>query len=164
MGPIDTYQHFLELLERHRGIVWERCWRYSDGDFDRCRDLVQEVTLHLCLHRGDLRPDVSENEEREWLTLLTRRTLHNLHRRKGGDPRRLATALGELSGDDPRQPARELAQEMIGTLPEDDRWIMQQRFDGYSNEEIATALGTTPSNISHRIQRITKTLKQRFNP
>ena len=76
MGPIDTYQHFLQLLQRHRAIMWERCWRYSDGDFDRCRDLVQEVTLHLCLHRDDLRPDVSENEEREWLVLLTRRTLY----------------------------------------------------------------------------------------
>lgn len=164
MGPIETYHHCLELLKRHKKIVWERCWRYSDGDFELCRDLVQEVTINIFLHRDTLRPGVSEKEELAWLVLLTRRTLHDLHRKKGGDPERLAAVLEELNSDDSRQSAREQAQEIIDALPERDRIIMQKRFEGYSIEEIADQLHTTPSNLSHRIQRIIKNLKQKFNP
>ena len=164
MGEEDTYQKYLELVALHRRMVWTLCWNYAKSDSDRCRDYVQAVSLALFRSIGSLRQGASPGEQREWVSLVTRRTLRDLHRRKRPNTQWLCEALEELSGEDPRKEARQQAWEMIETLPEADRTIMQMRFEGYSNEEIAQLRGTTASNVSHRIRRIVKTLKKRYNP
>ena len=55
---------FDELLKRHRPMVWRMCWISAHGNYERCRDLVQEVSIALWRHFGQLRPDATLQEER----------------------------------------------------------------------------------------------------
>ena len=48
-------QHsYTDLLYRHRSLVWTLCWARAHGDYEYCRDLVQEVSLSLWEHYGSL--------------------------------------------------------------------------------------------------------------
>ena len=61
-------------------MVWRLCWVRARGDYERCRDLVQEVSIALWLHLDKLRPGVSLQEEKAWVRWQTRTTLDHLHR------------------------------------------------------------------------------------
>ncbi len=49
---MDRYESYTALLSRHRHLVWTLCWARAQGDVERCRDLVQEVSLSLWEHYG----------------------------------------------------------------------------------------------------------------
>lgn len=61
-------------------MVWRGCWVRARGNYERCRDLVQEVSIALWLHLDQLRTDVSPKEEQAWVWWMTRTTLDHLHR------------------------------------------------------------------------------------
>ena len=53
---MDRHESYTALLVRHRQLVWALCWARAHGDRERCRDLVQDVSLSLWEHFGKLRP------------------------------------------------------------------------------------------------------------
>ena len=76
----DSQEAYTELLRRHRPLVWRLCWVRAHGDYELCRDLVQEVTLSLWEHYGRLRPHATALQERAWVLWHTRTVLDHLHR------------------------------------------------------------------------------------
>ena len=73
---------YAELLRRHRATVWRMCWLKARGDWERCRDLVQEVSVALWMHFEELRPGVTPAEERAWVRWVTRSTLDHQTRKR----------------------------------------------------------------------------------
>ncbi|MBR4739425.1 MAG: sigma-70 family RNA polymerase sigma factor, partial [Bacteroidales bacterium] len=56
---MNSQKAYTELLRRHRTLVWTLCWARARGDYECCRDLVQEVSLSLWEHYGRLRPNAT---------------------------------------------------------------------------------------------------------
>ena len=43
----DRHRAYTALLMRHRDMLWRMCWRRADEDYDRCCDLMQDVSIAL---------------------------------------------------------------------------------------------------------------------
>ena len=57
-------------------------------------------------------------------------------------------------------PGDTLLQELVEHLQPDDRQLLQERFDGYSNIEIAQHHGLKPNTLNKRMSRIVEKLKE----
>lgn len=147
------------MLKRHRTLVWRLCWHYAGGDWERCRDLVQEVAIDLWEYYGSLRAGAHPLEERTWVVLHTRRTLHHLHRRKAPQYQPLTPGMTDsLVADDGSE--REAAEELTASLQEPDSTIVRLRLEGYSAAEIAARTGLGPNAVYQRLHRIVKRLRE----
>ena len=140
---------YTDLLKRHRTMVWTLCWARARGDYERCRDLVQEVALSLWEHYGSLRHDAGPLQERAWVFWHTRTVLDHLHRRPSPT---LVPLPDELPAA--RDDSRETIDSLLDTLAPDDRRLVQMRLDGYSAEEIAQRLGIRRDAVYQRLHRI----------
>lgn len=156
MNDSDTYT---SLLLRHRKLIWRLCRRYARHDADRCADLVQEVSIALWEHYGCLRPDAGPLQERFWVISQTRTLLRNLHR--GDEPPmvRLTQEMADSLADE-RDKGNDLLEILIDSLTEEERRLLQLRFDGYNADEIAWRTGLSRDVVYQRLHRIVNKLKQ----
>ena len=155
---MDTQKAYTELLLRHRPLVWTLCWARSHGDFERCRDLVQDVSLSLWEHYGRLRPDAGPLQERAWVLWHTRSVLDHMHRR----PSPTLVPLPDDLADEPDD-TREAVDELLASLPDLDRRLVQLRLEGYDGEHIAKELGIRRDNVYQRLHRIIERLRTENN-
>ena len=88
---MDRNSAYYELLERYRPMVWRLCWRHARGDWDRCNDLVQEVSIALWEHFGQLRPNATTQEQRAWVRWQARSVLDLQRRKHTSSPSRSPT-------------------------------------------------------------------------
>jgi RNA polymerase sigma factor (sigma-70 family) len=130
---------FNRLFRTYGAIVWSMCKNASHDDYERCRDLFQDVSVRLWLHIGDLRPDAKPHEEKAWVEWQTRHVLS--HSRK---PRDMEHNLPELPDDDTAAEAerRTLVADLMAQLQDEDRQLMQMRLEGYSADEETNCQGT----------------------
>lgn len=162
MHPRTAYERYEKLMERHRTLLFQHCWRYAGGDADRCRDMVQEVCLAVWSGLEGLRPGATDAEERVWLSLVMRRTLFNGRRGTSPDPARLEAVLREWQ-DDSAERLRAEVEGQLEWLDSDEAWVLRQRLAGYSSAEIARQQGVTDSAVRHRLQRIVAKLRDIIN-
>lgn len=155
---MDTHGAYTELLLRHRSKVWSLCWRYARGDWERCRDLVQEVSAALWQHFGLLRPNAHPLEERAWVILYTRRTLDHLHRGKRPELEPLTIDLAEQIAA-PNDSESLVANDLVASLDEPDSTIVRLRLDGYSAAEIAEKTGLSRDAVYQRLHRTIQRLR-----
>ena len=148
-------QSYTELLRRHRQLVWMLCWTRAHGDYERCRDLVQEVSLSLWEHYGRLRPQATALQERAWVLWHTRTVLNHLHRRP-------SPTLVPLSADVPADDTngRETIDDLLALLGNDDRRLVTMRLEGYDADEISEALGIKRDAVYQRLHRIIERLRK----
>jgi RNA polymerase sigma factor (sigma-70 family) len=157
MNDSDTYS---SLLQRHRKMIWRLCWKYTRHDTEHCSDLVQEVSLALWQHFGQLRPGATLLEEEAWVYFRTRTVLHNLCRKPSpAHGRRLTDAMAAQLADT-RDEDRELVGELLSMLPDEERRLVQLRLDGYNAREIGEQTGLSCDAVYQRIHRTIKKLKQ----
>lgn len=160
---MNRHDSYTELLRRHRRRVWRMCWLYAGGDFERCRDLVQEVSLALWEHYGKLRPDAHPMEERAWVTWQTRTVLNHLHRGLSHHYEPLTPAVTERLEVEPEHAnARAVTEDLLASLPEDDREVVRLRLEGYSAAEIAAELGLKRDAVYQRLHRIVDKLRDKY--
>lgn len=160
---MDLESAYTSLLKRHRHSVWTMCWRYAGGDPDRCGDLVQEVSLSLWQHFGKLREDASPFEERAWVLWHTRSVLSHLHRSHRPQHLPLTPDMTEhLAVDDTGTRLHEAADELLATLDDGDRRLVQLRLKGYKADEIAKETGSTRDAVYQRLHRIVKQLRDKY--
>ena len=150
-----SQQAYTELLRRHRRLVWTLCWAHSHGDYERCRDLVQEVSLSLWEHYGRLRPQTTALQERAWVLWHTRTVLNHLHRHPSPTLVSLPAELPLVEDD-----IGESIDDLLAFLAPDDRRLVQMRLDGYEAEEIAKALGIKRNAVYQRLHRIIERLRK----
>jgi RNA polymerase sigma factor (sigma-70 family) len=147
-------QAYTELLRRHRRLVWALCWARACDDYERCRDLVQEVSLSLWEHYGGLRPNASPIQERAWVFWHTRTVLNHLLRRPSPTLVPLPAEVPE-----PQDDSAERVDDLIASLSEEDQRLVRMRLEGYEAEEIGQALGIKRNAVYQRLHRIVECLR-----
>ena len=154
---MNDHDTFNRLFRTYGAIVWSMCKSSSHGDYERCRDLFQDVSVRLWLHIGDLRQDAMPHEEKAWVEWQTRHVLS--HSRK---PRDMEHNLPELPDDDTAAEAerRTLVADLMAQLQDEDRQLMQMRLEGYSADEIAQATGLKRDAVYQRIHRIVARMRK----
>lgn len=152
---MESQQSYTALLCRHRRLVWTLCWARARGDLERCRDLVQDVSLSLWEHYGKLRPEASALEERAWVVWHTRSVLNHHHRR----PTPVLVPLPtDLSSEE--DSCKETLDELLDRLNNTDRQLVQLRLEGYTADEIAEKTGLKRDAVYQRLHRIIERLRK----
>ncbi len=145
---------FDELLKRHRPMVWRMCWISAHGNYERCRDLVQEVSIALWRHFGQLRPDATLQEERVWVRWQTRSVLDFQRRMQRPTPLPLTPGMADLQAADDILEQQEELEELMSTLNDDERRMLRLQLEGYRADEIAEAMGLKRDAVYQRLHRV----------
>lgn len=150
---MDRQSAYTKLLRRHRLMVWRMCWMSAKGNWARCNDLVQEVSIAMWLHFDTLRVDATPGEERSWVYWQCRSSL-DLQRRLQGPLQQPLTALmvETLASDDSVQEKEEIEHLMAALSPDDQR-LVRLHLEGYRADEIAETLGLTRDAVYQRWHR-----------
>lgn len=141
------------MLRRHRLMVWRMCWLSAKGNWARCNDLVQEVSIAMWLHFDTLRPDATPGEVRSWVYWQCRSSL-DLQRRLQRPLQQPLTALmaETLAADDSSREKEEI-EHLMAVLSPDDQRLLRLHLEGYRADEIAEALGLTRDAVYQRWHR-----------
>lgn len=150
---MDRQSRYTELLKRHLPMVWRGCWVRARGNYERCRDLVQEVSIALWLHLDQLRTDVSPKEEKAWVWWMTRTTLDHLHRSQRPPMVALTEVMAETIPDADNSAVEEDIEELMAALSPEERQLMRLHIEGYRADEIAETLGLRRDTVYQRMHR-----------
>ncbi len=145
---------FDELLKRHRPMVWRMCWISAHGNYERCRDLVQEVSIALWRHFGQLRPDATLQEERAWVRWQTRSVLDLWRRLQRPSPLPLTDCMVDTVATEDLLEQQEELEELMSTLNDDERRMLRLQLEGYRADEIAEAMGLKRDAVYQRLHRV----------
>lgn len=145
---------FDELLKRHRPMVWRMCWISAHGNYERCRDLVQEVSIALWRHFDQLRPDATLQEERAWVRWQTRSVLDFQRRMQRPAPLSLTPGMADMQAADDILEQQEELEELMSTLNDDERRMLRLQLEGYRADEIAEAMGLKRDAVYQRLHRV----------
>lgn len=152
---------FTDFLNRHRAMVWRMCWLSARANYERCRDLVQEVSVALWLHFDQLRPEASLQEERAWVRWQTRSVLDLQRRlRKNVPVVPLTPVLEDSLPSSDSVPQREELDRLMESLGPDERHLLQMLLEGYRADEIGDALGTGRDVVYQRYHRALKKMRR----
>jgi len=166
---------FAELVERYEKKVYNLAYRML-GNGEDARELVQEAFLKGYYALPDFRGDASFST---WLyRIATNLCLDVLRRRKNKIAFSLDEPLETEKGTLERQlPAEEegpeviverrelqiFIQELIGTLPPEQRLVLVMReFQELTYEEIAAALQCSLGTVKSRLSRARRALKEKL--
>lgn len=155
-------------LERFEGPLLRYALRYTGGDLDSARDIVQETFLGLC------RADRAEVEDRlaAWLFMVCRNRAIDARRKE----RRMMTldmAVAEAYPSHEPAPsavAEERAAyaevlEALAVLPGQQQEVIRLKFqNGLSYAEISQVTGLSVTNVGYSIHMGIKALRQRLQP
>jgi len=155
---------FLELVEQNQDIVHKICSLYA-VNMDERKDLSQEIVCQLWKSYKSFKGD---SKFTTWMYKVALNTaLLNLRRSRS---RVRAESLKEHHGDIPAiGPDQEehgkisRLYEAINQLPKFDRAIVLLYLEQLSYREIAEVTGISESNVSVRLVRIKKKLKELLN-
>ena len=149
---MSRHSAYTELLQRHRKMVWRLCWKYARGHYDRCCDLVQEVSIALWIHFDDLRPDTLPEEERAWVHWWARSVLDLQRRKERPSLLPLTTVADTMAADNPLAQQEEMEHLMAALSPEEQR-LVKLHIEGYRSREIAEMMGLGRDVAYQRIHR-----------
>ena len=156
----STRQHFGELLERHRGIVFKVAYSYCPHPDDRA-DLVQEIAAQLW------RAFPGYDAERSFSTWMYRIALNvaisslRNSRRRDLHSVPLDESLDDVPGDEGDHETAEqlrLLRQYIARQDPLNRALLLLYLEDRSHREIAEILGISEGNVATKISR----LKQRI--
>ena len=134
-------------------MVWRLCWVRARGNYERCRDLVQEISVALWLHLDQLRMDVSPKEEKAWVWWMTRSTLNHLHRSQRPPMVMLTEMLAETIPDTDNIAVDENIEDLMAVLSPEEQQLMRMHIEGYRADEIAEILGLHRDTVYQRMHR-----------
>lgn len=157
-----TNQHhtYTTLLERHRKMLWCMCWKKANGNYDRCQDLLQEVSIQLWENLGKLRPNSTPWQERAWVRWQARSVFYQTDRRKTLPTEPLTDTLSNTAADEESVHRKELLDNLLSTLTPDEQRMMQLYLDGYRGEEIGTAMGLNRDAVYQRMHRAIQKMRR----
>ena len=157
--PVGRHERYMTLHRTFSRHIENYCIRHSNSR-EEAEDLMQEVFIAVWENIDGLHPDSSPRQMNRWLQKVMRtvfvRHLRHQHIRADAtlaEAERLADTASGPPGD-------ALLQELVEHLPPDDRQLLQERFDGYSNIEIAQHHGLKPNTLNKRMSRIVEKLKE----
>ena len=150
---MDRQSAYTELLERYRPLVWRMCWFRARGNWDRCNDLVQEVSIALWLHFDALRPDATPAEKRAWIYWQCRSTLDLQRRLQKPSMQPLTTLLEETVADEDTRHTQEEMEELMAALSHEEQRLVGLYLEGYKTKEIADLMNLSHDTVYQRMHR-----------
>lgn len=158
---IELYSVYAQLIEQHKKDIWAVCWHYSHGDRERCRDLIQDVSLVLWTRIDRLRDDATPQQVRKWVILNARSVIRNLMRKPEIDTTEITDAMADyLAEDDSNAQLSETLQELLSWLNTDDRRFVNDYLQGYTYKEIAGKYNINPDSAYKRMNLIIQKLRK----
>ena len=146
---------YCEILRRHERMLRWLCFRHAYGDIDLADDYFQEVAFSLWKQLHDLSTVSTLEEERSYIKKGALFVLSHCSRKKHPDlltlHAEMITSFGEA--DNGYDENDQLLSSLIDALPKGERITTGLYRAGYSLNEIALFLGTTPNAISQRLHR-----------
>lgn len=134
----------------------------AHGNYEHCRDMVQEVSLSLWEHYGKLRPGATPMEERGWVAWHTRTVLDHLHRSGRLREQPLTDeVLDRMTAEEPASHGK--VDELLDRLDDNERNLVRLRLEGYSAEEIAEEMNLKRNAVYQRLHRIIVKLREENN-
>jgi len=150
---MEDFEPFNELLQRHRPMVWRMCWISAHGNYERCRDLVQEVSIALWRHFEQLQPKASPQEERAWVRWQIRSVIDFQRRKKRPLIQPLTDSIADTLVAENLLEKQEELDRLMASLNDDERRMLRLQLEGYRAEEIAEAMGLNRDAVYQRMHR-----------
>ncbi|HVZ57356.1 MAG TPA: sigma-70 family RNA polymerase sigma factor [Chitinophagaceae bacterium] len=155
-----TQQEFLELVDRHGGLIRKVCRLYCDNPQDR-QDLYQEIVLQLWRSLPGFR---QQSQVSTWMYRVALNTAITDLRRSRNRVR--TTRLEDLEEEpaDSEETARmreqtRLLQEAIRRLSDIDKAIVLLYLEQHSYEEMEAVLGMSQNHLRVKMNRIREKLR-----
>lgn len=163
---------FAEIFRRHAGALYRSAVRMLDADQQAAEDAVQEALTKAWLKLDSFRGDSSL---RTWLFRLTMNECYTMRRRRrpiavDDELLTIVAAAGSATGPDDEPHDEALGRDLqaaldlaLSELPWRQRasWLLRE-LEGLSYDEIAVALGTTPTVVRGQLHRARATLAVRL--
>lgn len=156
-------QHFQNIIEQHKGILYKVARAYCSDEDDR-QDLIQEMMIQIwqSIDRYNNQFAIST-----WLYRISLNVAISFHRKNVTRVNKytmLNEQTAQLPTEDQTADERQLnlLEQFIYELKEIDRALMLLYLEDKSHAEIAEIAGISISNVGTRIGRIKDKLKTRF--
>ncbi|MBK9636113.1 MAG: RNA polymerase sigma factor [Bacteroidetes bacterium] len=164
MNENQQKQHFQNIIEQHKGILFKVARAYCQNEDDR-QDLIQEMMIQVwqSLHRYNIQFKIST-----WLYRISLNVAISFYRKNTTRANKY-TVLNEQTAQMPTQEKTEneqqlnLLEQFISELKEIDKALMILYLEDKNHTEIAEILGMSVSNVGTKIGRIKDQLKKRFS-
>ncbi len=164
MNEKQQKQHFQNIIEQHKGILFKVARAYCQNEDDR-QDLIQEMMIQVwqSLHRYNNQFKIST-----WLYRISLNVAISFYRKNTTRANKY-TVLNEQTAQMPTQEKTEneqqlnLLEQFISELKEIDKALMILYLEDKNHTEIAEILGMSVSNVGTKIGRIKDQLKKRFS-
>jgi RNA polymerase sigma factor (sigma-70 family) len=157
-------EHFQNIMEQHKGILYKVANAYCPNEDDR-QDLIQEMMIQVwqSIHRYDMQFKIST-----WLYRISLNVAISFYRKNTTRANKY-TVLNEqmiqIPAEDKTADERQLnlLEQFISELREIDKALMILYLEDKSHAEIAEILGISISNVGTKIGRVKDKLKIRFS-
>lgn len=154
-------QVFVEMINKHRGIIYKVCNLYALGREDK-NDLFQEIVLQLWRAFPSFREEAKQST---WMYRIALNTAITNFRKESKKPERREISIEEfqipdMSANPEEEEQMQLLKQAIGDLTEVERAVILLYLDEKSYEEISEIIGISKSNVGVRISRIKAKLEQ----
>lgn len=154
---------FLSVLESHKRIIFKVANTYCFDESDK-DDLIQEITLQIWLSIEKF------NVKYKWSTWIYRIALNksiSFYRKNKTRKEKTINLhpIIELPSVDEKDFENEdffLLRNFVRELKEIDRAFILLHLEGLNSKEIADIIDTTQTNVTTKISRIKKKLRQKF--
>jgi len=156
----DHYRNFIDLIHRHQRILHRICETYGSGREDR-EDLRQEMLLQAWRSFGSFK---GHSKFSTWLYRVALNTAL-MKSRKDARRRDSIAPSGQtpdvaVEDDDATRADVELLNQCIHELPDVDRAIIVLHLEQHDYDEISEITGLSRGNVSVRLVRIKKKLRE----
>lgn len=164
MNEKEQRQHFLNIIEQHKGILYTVANAYCPNSDDR-QDLIQEMMIQIwqSIHKYNDQFKVST-----WLYRISLNVAISFYRKSSTRSKKyteLTEQLIETPVEDKSENERQLylLEQFISELKEIDKALMILYLEDKSHTEIAEILGMSVSNVGTKIGRIKVKLKTQIS-
>ena len=164
MNEKEQRQHFLNIIEQHKGILYTVAHAYCPNSDDR-QDLIQEMMIQIwqSIHKYNDQFKIST-----WLYRISLNVAISFYRKSSTRSKKyteLTEQLIETPVEDKSENERQLylLEQFISELKEIDKALMILYLEDKSHTEIAEILGMSVSNVGTKIGLIKVKLKTQIS-
>ena len=144
---------FIAQLSQHERLLHSISVTFARGDAEEEKDIYQEILYNLWRTRDRYNGQCSI---KNWLYRVGLNTAISLWRqeKKRVQTTPITPLMEETVADEPSAPLYDELYRLIDLLPKDDQALVFLYIDGATEEEMASVLGISQTNVGVRIHRV----------